>query len=117
MWEGGTNDSQNKGGEKSKIGKQFLMQLEETHGLLVSKKVCVYGYIKTFKFILMAFFFQIEQYEKDQLVQVENDATNVCRLQNGHGPWNDGMKKVEIITNLLKIYFQCNKTKLTVLKL
>ena len=53
----------------------------------------------------MAFFFQIEQYEKDQLVQVENDATNVCHLQNGHGPWNDGMKKVEIITNLLKIYF------------
>lgn len=51
----------------------------------------------------MAIFFQIEQYEKDQLVQVENDATNVCHLQNGHGPWNDEMKKVEMNKPVLNI--------------
>ncbi|XP_056012215.1 E3 ubiquitin-protein ligase MIB2-like isoform X2 [Ostrea edulis] len=35
---------------------------------------------------------KIEQYVKDQVVQVQNDANEVGRLQNGHGPWNDDMK-------------------------
>lgn len=28
------------------------------------------------------------------MIQVENDATNVGHLQNGHGPWDESMKKV-----------------------
>lgn len=36
----------------------------------------------------------MEQYEKDQVVQVENDAAHVGRLQNGHGPWDESMKEV-----------------------
>lgn len=36
---------------------------------------------------------KVEQYEKDQVVQVENDANHVGRLQNGHGPWDESMKK------------------------
>ncbi|XP_062587965.1 uncharacterized protein LOC134249651 [Saccostrea cucullata] len=36
---------------------------------------------------------KIEQYVKDQVVKVENDATSVQHLQSGHGPWQESMKK------------------------
>ncbi|XP_062614849.1 E3 ubiquitin-protein ligase MIB2-like isoform X2 [Saccostrea cucullata] len=36
---------------------------------------------------------KIEQYVKDQVVKLESDATSVHHLQNGHGPWEESMKK------------------------
>lgn len=50
---------------------------------------------------------------KDQVVQVQNDANEVGRLQNGHGPWNDDMKMVNLhylklsLLGLFCVYMMC----------